>query len=61
MSLPNHPTVLVRISTRFHEFGKPDDPRLTHEPRLRVELRSEDYFAGRDPVLRAALDYTQQK
>jgi C-terminal processing protease CtpA/Prc len=59
--LPNHPAVLVRISTRFHQFGKPDDPRLTHEPRLRVPLRSGDYFAGRDPVLRAALDFQPPK
>ncbi len=61
VTLPNHQAVLVRISTRFHQFGKPDDSRLTHEPRLRVPFRSEDYFAGRDPVLRAALDYKQQK
>ena len=59
--MPNHPAVLVRISTRFHQFGKPDDPRLTHEPRLRVPFVSDDYFAGRDPVLRAALDFQPTK
>jgi len=57
VALPNHQTVLVRVSTRYHAFGKPDDTRLTHEPRQRVLLRSDDYFAGRDPVLQAALDF----
>jgi hypothetical protein len=55
--LPNHPDVLVRISTRYHEFGGKSDARLTHEPRLAVPLTSQDYFAGRDPVLQAALAY----
>ena len=53
--LPNHSGIQVRISTVYHEFGGPDDSRLTHEPDLAVELTSEDYFAGRDPVLEAAL------
>jgi len=57
VALPHHPSVLVRVSTRYHAFGKPDDARLTHEPRQRVVLRSDDYFAGRDPVLRAALEF----
>ncbi len=55
--LPNHPGVLVRVSTRYHRFGAPDDARLTHEPHLAAPLRARDYFEGRDPVLRAALDY----
>lgn len=55
--LPNHPDVIVHVSTRYHQFGKPDDARLTHEPHLAVPLRSADYFGDRDPVLRAALDY----
>ncbi len=55
--LPNHPDVIVHVSTRYHQFAKPDDRRLTHEPQLAVPLRSVDYFGGRDPVLRAALDY----
>jgi len=55
--LPNHPDVLVRIATRYHQFGGPADTRLTHEPDLRVPLTSADYFAGRDPVLRAALEH----
>jgi hypothetical protein len=61
VSLPNHPTVLVRVATRFHQFGGPEDARLTHEPRLRVPLRSDDYFSGKDPVLRAALEFQLSK
>ena len=57
VSLPNHPEVLVRIATRYHEFGGPGDARLTHEPDLPVPLASADYFNGLDPVLRAALDH----
>lgn len=55
--LPNHPNVVVQVSTRYHRFSRPDDARLTHEPHLPVPLRSSDFFADRDPVLRAALDY----
>jgi hypothetical protein len=58
IALPNHPSILVRCSTRYHEFAAADDARLTHEPHLAVPLRSEDWFAGRDPVLEAALAYT---
>jgi len=61
VQLPHHPGILVRIATRYHSFGGPDDKRLTHEPNLLVPLRSADYFAGRDPVLRAALDYQPPK
>jgi hypothetical protein len=32
-----------------------EDARLTFEPDINVELTSEDFFAGRDPVLSAAL------
>jgi hypothetical protein len=55
--LPNHPNVLVQVSTRYHRFGSPGDARLTHEPELPVPLRSADYFGGADPVLRAALEH----
>jgi C-terminal processing protease CtpA/Prc len=55
--LPNHPELLVRVSTRYHAFSKADDPRVTHEPDVLVPLRSEDYFAGRDPVLARACTY----
>jgi C-terminal processing protease CtpA/Prc len=56
--LPHHGGLEIRISTRYHEFGGPDDRRLTHEPDLPVPLSSADYFAGRDPVLEAALAHT---
>ncbi len=55
VDLPHHPGLLVRISTRYHVFGAPDDPRLAVEPDLAVPLGSADYFAGRDPVLERAL------
>ena len=45
----------VAISTRYWEKSTPDDPRLTIEPDLAVPTRAADYFAGRDPVLDAAL------
>lgn len=59
--LPNHPEVLVRVSTRYHAFGGAGDERLTHEPKIPVPLTSQDYFAGRDPVLQAALSYQPQR
>jgi hypothetical protein len=61
IELPHHRDVIVRISTRYHEFSRPDDPRLTHEPQLAVPLRAEDFFAGHDPVLAAALTYAPPK
>jgi hypothetical protein len=45
----------VGVSTRYWQFATPDDPRLTIEPDIRIPLRAADYFAGRDPVLEAAL------
>ena len=45
----------VAISTRYWEKSTPDDPRLTIEPDLAVPTRAADYFAGRDPVLEAAV------
>jgi hypothetical protein len=45
----------VAISTRYWEKATADDPRLTIEPDLPVPTRAADYFAGRDPVLEAAL------
>lgn len=57
IELPGHRDLLLRIATRYHHFSALDDARLTHEPHRAVPLRAEDYFAGRDPVLRAALEY----
>ena len=51
------PWLLVRIATRYHVFGGADDERVTHKPELTVAYTSADYFAGHDPVLRAALDH----
>jgi hypothetical protein len=45
----------VGVSTRYWEFADPDDPRLTIEPDVSIPATSEDYFAGIDPVLEAAL------
>jgi hypothetical protein len=43
------------ISVRHWVFSDPDDPRLTIEPDIPVEVTAADYFAGRDPALEAAL------
>lgn len=61
VELPNHQELLVRISTRYHEFSRAEDQRLTHEPHLAVPFRAGDYFADRDPVLAAALEYAPPK
>jgi hypothetical protein len=43
------------MATRYWERSTPDDARLTIEPDIPVDLSSDDYFAGRDPVLEAIL------
>ncbi len=46
----------VGISTRYwQKAADPDDPRLTVEPDVPVTVTADDYLAGRDPALRAAL------
>jgi hypothetical protein len=56
MDLPNLPVPMrAAISVRHWVFAEPDDPRLTIEPDIPVELTAADYFAGRDPALEAAL------
>jgi hypothetical protein len=46
----------ARIPTRYWDFGKgPRDRRLAVAPDRTVVLKASDYFAGRDPVLAAAL------
>ncbi len=57
VSLPHHPELLVRVATRWHDFGGGD--ALATVPDLAVPLTSADYFAGRDPVLRAALEHAE--
>jgi hypothetical protein len=46
----------VGVSTRYWEFAPPDDPRLTIEPDIAIPANSEDFLAGGDPVLGAALE-----
>jgi hypothetical protein len=46
----------VGVSTTYWEFAQPDDPRLTIEPDIVVPATAADFFAGRDPVLEAALE-----
>ena len=56
LDLPNLPVPMrVAISVRHWVFSDPDDPRLTIEPDVPVEVTAADYFAGRDPALKAAL------
>jgi hypothetical protein len=43
------------MAARYWERSTPDDARITIEPDIPVDLTSEDYFAGRDPVLEAIL------
>jgi hypothetical protein len=46
----------VAVSTRWWQFADPDEPRLTIEPDVEVPVTTDDYFAGRDPALDAALE-----
>lgn len=55
--LPNS-NFRVLISTRARQDVPATDTRRWIAPDLLVELSSEDYFAGRDPVLDEALAYT---
>jgi hypothetical protein len=56
LELPNLPVPMrAAISVRHWVFSDPDDPRLTIEPDIPVEVTAADYFAGRDPALEAAL------
>jgi len=58
VQLPHHDDLVVlRISTRYHEFDPEHPDRLTHEPHLFVPLTSQEYFAGTDPVLERALSH----
>jgi len=45
----------VAVSYRHWVFATPDDPRLTIEPEVSIEVTAADYFGGRDPTLEAAL------
>jgi C-terminal processing protease CtpA/Prc len=57
LDLPNLPVPMrAAISVRHWVFADPDDPRLTIEPDVPVEVTAADFFAGRDPALEAALE-----
>jgi hypothetical protein len=43
------------MAARYWERSTSDDARITIEPDIPVDLSSEDYFAGRDPMLEAIL------
>jgi hypothetical protein len=45
----------VQVASVYWLKSTPDDPRVAIEPDVRVELSSNDFLAGRDPVLAAAL------
>jgi hypothetical protein len=47
--------IRVSYSTRFFRLLPDSDPPSL-EPDIRVEISSQDYFAGRDPVLETILD-----
>lgn len=49
--------MLAMVSTVSHYFTWSDDNRPTYLPEVAVDLTAEDYAAGRDPVLEAAIDY----
>ncbi len=56
LELPNLPVPMrAAISVRHWVFADPDDPRLTIEPDVAVEVTAADYFGGRDTALEAAL------
>jgi C-terminal processing protease CtpA/Prc len=47
--------VTLRVATIYWQKSTPNDPRIAIDPRVPVALSSSDFFAGRDPVLSAAL------
>ena len=48
--------IKVNVSSRYFDFASPDDLRPWIAPDIPVELSSNDYFAGIDAVLQAAID-----
>ena len=45
----------VRVATRYQQFDPPGSQRLAVEPEIAVTVSADDFFAGRDRVLAAAL------
>jgi Peptidase family S41 len=49
------PSLSVSAGTAIQYIGDPEDTRTTTAPTLAVQTTAADFFAGRDPVLAAAL------
>ena len=49
------PSLGVNSGTAIEYVGDPDDTRVATMPQVAVELTAADWFAGKDPVLAAAL------
>jgi hypothetical protein len=47
----------VGISTRYWQKAAADDPRLSIDPDIAIEVTAADHFAGRDSALEAALGH----
>jgi hypothetical protein len=58
--LPNS-RVTVRVSTLWHQYLDSRDKRAIIEPQIPVQLTYADYAAGRDPVLRAAIEASRPR
>ncbi len=50
-----HSGLVLRIAPIHQVKSEPDDPRITIEPDIRVELSSADYFGDVDPAMEAIL------
>jgi hypothetical protein len=49
------PSLSVTAATAVEYIGDPNDTRTSTQPNVPVQVRAADFFAGRDPVLSAAL------
>jgi dienelactone hydrolase len=47
--------LMLRVAHIYWELSRPEDTRLAIDPQVPVPLSSADFFAGRDPVLGAAI------
>jgi dienelactone hydrolase len=47
--------LMLRVARIYWEVSTPDDARLATDPQIPVSVSSTEFFAGRDPVLDAAL------
>jgi len=45
----------VGVSSRYWQLSSPNDARLSIEPDVAVQLSADDWAAGRDVVLEAAI------